>query len=537
MQCCKCINKASLTPAQVWSVQHETQVMVHLRGHPNVVDIMGVFEDDAQVHIVQDICTGPSLDELLKGTTNGLSESQVRPVMNAVLAILAHCHTMGVLYRDVKPEHFLLSSKKELAQLKAIDFGISVFLKPGTQIDSPAGTPSYWAPEVLDGSYGFPSDVWSAGVMMYQLLTGHVPFSGKSENDLYRAVCSAKLSLDGDAFSKVSPQCKALLSSLLCTSAPDRPTAQGALSHEWFWVQPTRLPSRARFAMRMSLSGLRRGPSVNDMLQTLEMPTSPDPGGAVLARMRRYAHTSKFSKAATRLVVHKLEVGGGMLGMEVMFGGMDTGQRGQLSPEDIQVALKGHGAAVSLEDVTELLREMETDADGRINYREFLSAVLNRSLLEKKDLLADAFQQFDADGDGVITQPDLDAFVAKLAAAERKTSPEGAPQFDGVTAEATSAFLRGSVQLRLPEPPAGRRGGTSQMCFEEFVSMMLDDSGTSLSTAGSGSANGGGGGGALTPAASRIVRSSTIGRLSFANTSTGTEERGSSGDGRGCAVM
>eukprot|EP00955_Chlamydomonas_euryale_P005747 60818-Chlamydomonas_euryale.AAC.1 len=71
-----------------------------------------------------------------------------------------------------------MSDKAEAAQLRAIDFGISAFLRPGESLKSPAGTPSYWAPEVFDGEYGFPADAWSAGVMMYQLLAGRVPFRG-----------------------------------------------------------------------------------------------------------------------------------------------------------------------------------------------------------------------------------------------------------------------------------------------------------------------------------------------------------------------
>jgi hypothetical protein len=156
--------------------------------------------------------------------------------------------------------------------------------------------------------------------------------------------------------------------------------------------------------------------------------------------------------------------------------------------------------------------------------------VLNRSLLEKEGLLAHAFQAFDGDGDGVVTQPDVDAFVAQLAAAvERATSdPQGsaAPRLDdGATGEATEPFLSsGSVQLQLQLPePAARRSGTvhgpAQMRFADFVAMMLHD----------GSAHNGEGAMLSRSALSLILRSSTMG-----NTSTVASAEKRSG---GCVVM
>lgn len=150
-----------------------------------------MFEDEESVHIVAELCTGPSLQQLIDGQGQ-LSEHDARRAMRAVLQVIAHCHAMGVLYRcvqargssraacpvapgcvclssagkhnnpgqpklspraggagqvpavsccsscaiaaslhrDIKPEHFLLSDSSSAAQLKAIDFGISLFLKP-----------------------------------------------------------------------------------------------------------------------------------------------------------------------------------------------------------------------------------------------------------------------------------------------------------------------------------------------------------------------------------------------------------------------
>ena len=92
---------------------------------------MGVFEDEHHMNIVEEICTGGTLTQLLEKRGGHLSERETLKAMRAVLEVVSHCHSMGVLYRDVKPDNFLLSDTKSTATIKAIDFGISVFLKPG----------------------------------------------------------------------------------------------------------------------------------------------------------------------------------------------------------------------------------------------------------------------------------------------------------------------------------------------------------------------------------------------------------------------
>lgn len=82
----------------------------------------------------------------------------------------------GVMHRDLKPENFLFANKKETADLKAIDFGLSVFFKPGEVFNEIVGSPYYMAPEVLKRNYGPEVDIWSAGVILYILLCGVPPF-------------------------------------------------------------------------------------------------------------------------------------------------------------------------------------------------------------------------------------------------------------------------------------------------------------------------------------------------------------------------
>ncbi|KAI4389390.1 hypothetical protein MLD38_001620 [Melastoma candidum] len=101
------------------------------------------------------------------------------------------------MHRDLKPENFLFESKGEDARLKATDFGLSVFYKPGEAF-SDVGSPYYVAPEVLPKHHGPEVDVWSAGVIQYILLSGVPPFWAESEPGIFRQILPGKLDFISD---------------------------------------------------------------------------------------------------------------------------------------------------------------------------------------------------------------------------------------------------------------------------------------------------------------------------------------------------
>ncbi|KAF5827472.1 kinase-like domain-containing protein [Dunaliella salina] len=174
--CCKSIRKELLTPEVSDGIKHEAEVMMHLRGHPNIVEIMGLFEDASHIHIIQELCAGGDLLSKMAKSLEPCSEDLAAYITRSMLLVIRHCHSCGVIYRDIKPDNFLLSSDGPDAVLKATDFGISKFMKPGETPNEFMGTPTYMAPEVFDMECGFPSDIWSAGVMLYWILCGEFPF-------------------------------------------------------------------------------------------------------------------------------------------------------------------------------------------------------------------------------------------------------------------------------------------------------------------------------------------------------------------------
>ena len=132
---CKTILKRKLiTKEDVEDVRREIHIMHHLSGHKNVVSINDVYEDVQAVHIVMELLAGGELFDRIQGKGH-YTEPEAAELIRIVVSIVAMCHSLGVIHRDLKPENFLLSDKNDDLSIKAIDFGLSAFFKPGMVSD------------------------------------------------------------------------------------------------------------------------------------------------------------------------------------------------------------------------------------------------------------------------------------------------------------------------------------------------------------------------------------------------------------------
>ncbi|GFZ18720.1 calcium-dependent protein kinase 2 [Actinidia rufa] len=104
--------------------------MHHLSEHPNVVRIKDTYEDPLYVHIVMELCAGGELFDRIVDKGH-YSEREAAKLIKTIVGVVEACHSLGVMHRDLKPENFLFLSTHEDAALKATDFGLSVFYKPG----------------------------------------------------------------------------------------------------------------------------------------------------------------------------------------------------------------------------------------------------------------------------------------------------------------------------------------------------------------------------------------------------------------------
>ncbi|MBT8451127.1 MAG: serine/threonine protein kinase [Deltaproteobacteria bacterium] len=175
--------------------------------HPHVVDVLDMGEDNSETaYLVMELLEGPTLrDELLE--RGRLSEEYTLAILMPLVDALEKAHQLGIVHRDLKPENIMLTVDDYGKMIpKLLDFGVAEILEDKrshelSDYDSIIiGTPQYMSPEqARDESHrvGPHSDVWAVGVVLYECLTGRVPFVGETAVDVLTAVCEAPIDFEG----------------------------------------------------------------------------------------------------------------------------------------------------------------------------------------------------------------------------------------------------------------------------------------------------------------------------------------------------
>jgi calcium/calmodulin-dependent protein kinase I len=203
--------------------------------NPGVVPVHAVYNDPDSIHLVMELCDGPDLLEWLQIRPEPqVSEPEAAIIMAELMQTLETCHNRGIAHRDIKPDNILFDRN---GRVRLSDFGSAAWF--GTQngmerwmMSGIVGTPCYVAPEVLrEGEYDEKIDVWSAGVVMYVMLSGGaVPFGGDTAADVFGAVLRRNLRFPVRMFEGVSSSAKDLMRKMICRDPSRRFTAEQVLS-------------------------------------------------------------------------------------------------------------------------------------------------------------------------------------------------------------------------------------------------------------------------------------------------------------------
>ena len=144
---------------------------------PNIVEVYDVGEDNGKYFIVMEYVEGKTLKQLIK-KRGALTLPEVIDIMLQLTSAISHAHESYIIHRDIKPQNVIILDD---GRVKIMDFGIAVALNAGelTQTNSVMGTVYYIPPEQANGGKAdIKSDIYSLGILMYELVTGHVPFRG-----------------------------------------------------------------------------------------------------------------------------------------------------------------------------------------------------------------------------------------------------------------------------------------------------------------------------------------------------------------------
>uniref|UniRef100_A0A7S2LES8 non-specific serine/threonine protein kinase n=1 Tax=Zooxanthella nutricula TaxID=1333877 RepID=A0A7S2LES8_9DINO len=407
----------------VRAFKQEIQVM-KMMDHPNIIKLYEIFENSNKMYLVMELCTGGELfDRILKA--GQFTEHEAAVVMQQIFRAVCYLHDMNITHRDLKPENFLFLHEGPIEEnvLKLIDFGLSCHLQPGEFHRQVVGTPQYVAPQVLSRKYDKRCDMWSCGVIMYTLLSGKAAFGGKNEQEVLNKVRNGYVSLAGPAWEHVSPEAKNLIRALLKRNPSNRLTADQALDHAWL----------AEAVPRQTDVQLEHG---------------------FLDRLREFKSHDNLKKAALHAIADQL-TDEQTRHLREVFNALDTSRTGVLTFGDLRSSLERAGLAAP--DLEQILRGVDISRSGAIDYTEFLAAALDRHSHLNDDVIWSAFNLFELDGDGRISQKEL---LKALSSSECSTASRGA------TLTSRSA----------PSTPSD--DGDGRINFEEFVTLVRTESRT-----------------------------------------------------------
>ena len=229
-------------------ILYETNLMRKLN-HPNITKILETFEDDKYILIIMEYINGGNLFSFVKKRRK-LSEKISKFLFRQIILGIQHIHSKKIVHRDIKLENILIDLNN---RIKICDFGIGIMLDSEEElIHEQCGTPMYMAPEIIlnskkEGYKGYPVDIWSAGIALYIMLSGTLPFlykNNKSEkNEIDNSVSLSNnnnyqlqysiINKSPKKIKKISPEARDLLKGLLNKDPSKRLTIDEILNHPW----------------------------------------------------------------------------------------------------------------------------------------------------------------------------------------------------------------------------------------------------------------------------------------------------------------
>eukprot|EP00027_Filamoeba_sp_ATCC50430_P011158 CAMPEP_0168560702 /NCGR_PEP_ID=MMETSP0413-20121227/11201_1 /TAXON_ID=136452 /ORGANISM="Filamoeba nolandi, Strain NC-AS-23-1" /LENGTH=476 /DNA_ID=CAMNT_0008592021 /DNA_START=139 /DNA_END=1569 /DNA_ORIENTATION=+ len=206
----------------------EVEIMKLLE-HPSIVRLYEVLylPESKEIVLVMEFVSGGELYDLIV-QNDKLTEEHARKLFRQILCALKYCHDHLVIHRDLKPENILLDDD---GNVKITDFGVSNMMRPGIRLSSQCGTKLYSAPEILTSkSYIGPEvDIWSLGVILYNMVTGCIPWEGECKADQIRnAIEGIFVVPEG-----VSEGCLLLICRMLEPDPKKRATLSEVFMHPW----------------------------------------------------------------------------------------------------------------------------------------------------------------------------------------------------------------------------------------------------------------------------------------------------------------
>ena len=355
----KTLKKEGIPPYQFSLLKSEVNILSNL-DHPNIVKYFGTFEDEYFIHIVMEYLKGHDLFKIISlRNYTGFDEKNMSQIIQQLLKALAFIHSKNIIHRDIKPENILFSNKRNYSTLKLIDFGLATFSK---QDNKSVGTPFYMSPETIDGNSVPASDMWSVGVIVYQMLTGKLPFevNDKENENLYDKIKNEDYNKEYFQDIECSDEIKDFIEKSLQKEIKNRLTTQEGLNHPWI----------QKFCVKNIDLSLVSDETIKIFLEFSRKTVLQKEIYYFLAKVSNENDITEFKN---------------------FFNQLDINNMGCLSLIEIKEGFEKNEIEIEENIWEEIFKGLDFHGTGKINYSEFLSAMVSSKNFEKEEKLISVF--------------------------------------------------------------------------------------------------------------------------------------------------
>ena len=356
----KTLKKEGIPQYQFNLLKSEVNILSNL-DHPNIVKYFGTFEDEFFIHIVMEYLKGHDLDKIiaLKNYT-GFDEKNMCQIIQQLLKALYFIHSKNIIHRDIKPENVLFSNKRNYSSLKLIDFGLATFSK---EDNKSVGTPFYMSPETIDGNSTFQSDIWSVGVIVYQMITSKLPFESEERDNnktLYKKIQTQDYDKECLNEFECSDEVKDFIFKALQKDVKLRMTTQEGLNHPWI----------QKFCIKNIDSSYLNNDTIKIFLEFSRKSLLQKEIYYFIAKVCNETDIDKYKS---------------------FFNQLDYQNMGSLSLEDIKEGFERNELEIENNTLEEIFNGLNFHKSGKINYSEFLSALVSSKSFAKEEKLISVF--------------------------------------------------------------------------------------------------------------------------------------------------
>ena len=212
-------------------IQREISVLQSL-SHENIISLLDVFTTNSNYYLIFEYCKNGDLKNYIYNENLNMCESQILNIMKQIKNGLEYLYKQNIIHRDLKPQNILVTSS---LIIKISDFGFAKIYKEGSLTQTVCGSPLYMAPEILTyKQYTELADLWSVGVILYEMLFKTVPVSGSNLYSLVKNIDKYKFSITIKQQSMYSQLVLNLLNNLLKKNPKKRICWKQFFNHKWF---------------------------------------------------------------------------------------------------------------------------------------------------------------------------------------------------------------------------------------------------------------------------------------------------------------